>query len=661
MSLTGSICIAKLDKADYTRGSLSRHEFRKVLLVATHIPTNETTRFELRDGRFPLGRASSQDTPEKLVIRFDPTLSRRTAVLTVSGDAVRVERDGSRHPLFHEGAEKERFPFVPGERFSVGETVFELISQTALTLNLQDMQATNRRNAEQTLQVVLGTQDLLAEWREPEELASRAVALLRALVPGAEVAFFTLDETGTPQPIGTTSLRPSRSLVADCLTEGLPAYHLWTPQSGAGQPTQIANECWALAAPVVSSQERMVLYAIGHDSENTPGELERSALALVARSLSRHLEAGHSLMLAARVEAEQRANRKLRTLLSGIERSLNLQGDGVESAFLAAARDLVDGGEVRFRRDLSGLLSEENICSGEDEEGVFLALAFEHYHPKGILCRKPAGEAFEVEDEEWLSALLGFAETVFENRRLHGAVKASLQQLQESQAQLIRSSQWAAAGRLAANAAHELNTPLGAIKLAAETAHSFLGDEPRPAVDGLKLIQRSVERCKKVTERLLVYSKPKEEKDIEEFSLESVVQDSLSSLGPLTRGRPVDIHWEPADFLVRGDVQECYWAVTNVIKNAFEALSESPERNVRLTSWKSEESAFLLVEDSGPGVPSEIRDKLFEPFTSGKKIGEGNGLGLAISRRNLRSWGGDLELQESSLGGAGFRLKFPLY
>ena len=364
-------------------------------------------------------------------------------------------------------------------------------------------------------------------------------------------------------------------------------------------------------------------------------------------------------MLAARVEAEQRANRKLRILLRGIERSLSLQGEGVESAFLEAARELIDGGEVRFHRDLSGLLREQNLHSGEDEEGVFLALAFEHYRPKGILCRKPIGEAFEVEDEEWLSALLGFAETVFENRRLHGRVQASLQQLRESQAQLIRSSQWAAAGRLAANAAHELNTPLGAIKLAAETAHSFLGGEPGPAVDGLKLIQRSVERCKKVTERLLVYSKPKEEKDIEEFSLESVVQDSLSSLSPMTRTRPVKVEWEPSDCLVLGDIQESYWAVTNVIKNAFEALSDHPERTLRLSSWENGESAFLLVEDSGPGISGEIREKLFEPFTSGKKIGEGNGLGLAVSRRNLRSWGGDIDVQTSSLGGAAFTLTFP--
>ena len=186
-----------------------------MLLVATHITTNETIRFELSDGRFPLGRASSKDTPEKLVVTFDPLLSRRTATLEISGEAVRVERDGSRHPLFHEGTEKEHFQFIPGERFSVGETVFELISQTALTLNVQDMQATNQRNSEQILQVLLGTQELLAEWRDRDDLASGAVALLRALVPGSEVAFFTLDDTGTPQPIGMTSLRPSRSLVAD--------------------------------------------------------------------------------------------------------------------------------------------------------------------------------------------------------------------------------------------------------------------------------------------------------------------------------------------------------------------------------------------------------------------------------------------------------------
>ena len=642
-----------------TRGSLLRPEFRLVHLVATHITTNETKRFELADGRFPLGRASGQDPPGKIVISFDPKLSRRTAVLEISGDIVWVERDGSRFPLFHEGIEKEKFQLVAGQRFSSAETVFELISQTAQTLTVGDMQATNRRNAEQILQVLLGTQELLVEWCEPALLASRAVELLRDLVPGAEVAFFALESAGDPQPLAPSSLRPSRSLVAECLRQGLPAYHLWVPSSGEGQPTQMGGESWALAAPVVSSQECLVLYAVGHDSENTPGELERGALALVARTLSRHLEAGHSAMLAAKVEAEQTANRKLRILLSGIERSLSLQGDGVESAFLEAARDLVDGGEVGFHRDLSELLGEEKLRLGEDEDGTFLALAFEHYHPKGLLCRKLRNQEFRADDEEWLSALLGFAETVFENRRLHQEVQRSLQQLKESQSQLIRSSQWAAAGRLAANAAHELNTPLGAIRLAAETAQSFLKDGPAPTIDGLKLIQRSVERCKKVTERLLVYSKPREEKEIEEFSLEEIIQDSLSSLGPLLRLRPVEIQWEPVDYRAVGDVQDCYWAVTNVLKNAFDALTEQAERTVRLTTWEEAETTHLLVEDSGSGVPVEILARLFEPFTSSKKIGEGNGLGLAISRRNLRSWGGDMEPVASSLGGAAFRLTFP--
>jgi C4-dicarboxylate-specific signal transduction histidine kinase len=635
-------------------------EFCKVILVATHIATNETLQFELKGSSFKLGRATSDDPEEKLSVTFDPRLSRRTALLSIEEGAVRVERDGSRYPLFHEGEEKERFQLLPGQRFSSGETVFELLSQSAHTLTVQAMEQANRTNAEEILQVLLRLQSLLNQWREPSDLADESVGLLQELLPGAQVAFFSLNDAGEPEPLKPSSLIPSRSLVAEALTNRLPAYHVWTPSAGADEPTQFADENWALVAPIQSSTERMLLYAVGHESHNTPGDLQRSALALVAQTLSQHLEGRRALLLAARVEAEQQANRNLRILLVTIERSLSLQGERVEAAFLEGARQLTGADWAKFQKDLSNWLEDDNSRLGEDDENAYIAVAFEHYRPKGILCKNPPDEPFLPEDEGWLEALLGFAETVFENRRLHHQVRSSLDQLKESQAQLVRSSQWAAAGRLAANAAHELNTPLGAIKLAAETAQTFLKDGPQPTIDSLKLIERSVERCRKVTERLLVYSKPREEKDVEEFALDEVLGDSLSSLSPFMRSKPVEIDWEQNGCLVRGDVQDCYWAVTNVIKNAFDALSGLPERRIRLTTTAQRDNVLLLVEDSGPGVAEVVKENLFEPFVSTKKIGEGNGLGLAISRRNLRSWGGDISLQETSMGGAAFCLKIPL-
>ena len=574
-------------------------------------------------------------------------------------DALLVRRDASRYPLFHEGEEKERFELLPGERFSSGETVFELISQSVRTLTVQAMEQAHRANAHDILQVLLSLQSVLSEWHEPRHLAQKLITILSDLLPGAQVAFLLLDESGEPEALGLTSLRPSRSLIADALNRGLPAYHVWTASAGVDQPTQFADESWALVAPVLSSTETMLLYAVGHESHNSPGELQRSALAVVAQTLSQHLEGRRSVMLAARVEAEQQANRNLNVLLETVERSLSLQGERVEETFLQGARQLTGAQWAGFDKDLSNLLADNKSRIGVEENGAFIAVAFEHYRPKGIICRKASDGSFREEDEGWLEALLGFAETVFENRRLHHQVRSSLTQLRESQAQLVRSSQWAAAGRLAANAAHELNTPLGAIKLAAETAQSFLKDGPRPSIESLRLIERSVERCKKVTERLLVYSKPREEKDVEVFRLDDVVADSLSSLNPFVRSKPVEIDWEPEECLVRGDVQDCYWAVTNVLKNALDALAEQAERRIQLSTRAQSSEIILLIEDSGPGVAEVMSEVLFEPFTSTKKIGEGNGLGLAISRRNLRSWGGDIQRVNSTLGGAAFELRVP--
>ena len=636
-----------------------------MILAATHIPTGETLQFEVSGSNHQLGRASSSDPTDKFSVPFDPKLSRRTARLTVLPHGIKVERDASRHPLFHEGQEKDSFQLLPGQRFSSAETVFELYRSDAHTLTVQVMEELNSRNAETILKVLLRFQSVLNGWRSAVELSELTPRLLKELMPGAEVAFFQLQESGETSPLQPTTLRPSRSLVAECLRENLPAYHVFSPLQKGEQPTQLGDETWALSAPILSANERLILYAVGSETRDTPGELERSALALVARILSQHLEGRQAGFLAARVEAESRANAKLRSLQRTMERSISLDLEaGFQKEILQGAQELAESSQAHFEFDLSLFVEEgQRVSRGESKEGPYLAVTFERSWPQGLLCRNLDHRLFTQEQEEWLTALVDFTETVFENRRLHNQVRASLEQVKQSQAQVVRSSQWAAAGRLAANAAHELNTPLGAIKLSAETALHFIGNGPKPATDSLNLILRSVDRCKNVTERLLMYSRPKEKTSDQTFNLLEVVEDSIESLQPFLKGKQIDWQCQVEDSLCAfGDVQDAYWAITNVLKNAIEELSapQIATRVLRASANRLPSRMELRIEDSGPGVPVETGQKIFEPFYSTKKIGQGNGLGLAISRRNLRNWGGDLLIEKSSLGGACLIFHFPL-
>jgi signal transduction histidine kinase len=95
--------------------------------------------------------------------------------------------------------------------------------------------------------------------------------------------------------------------------------------------------------------------------------------------------------------------------------------------------------------------------------------------------------------------------------------------------------------------------------------------------------------------------------------------------------------------------------LVNLIANSLEAMPGGGEITIRL--WESEETGWIEVSDTGPGVPAEIRARLFEPFvTSGKT--EGLGLGLALARQTMLEHGGDLELRESERG-ARFWLRLP--
>jgi C4-dicarboxylate-specific signal transduction histidine kinase len=140
----------------------------------------------------------------------------------------------------------------------------------------------------------------------------------------------------------------------------------------------------------------------------------------------------------------------------------------------------------------------------------------------------------------------------------------------------------------------------------------------------------------------------------------------MGSLEPLVKthldGRRVRLEWKrPGAGVCLCDRHGFAQAALNLILNAAEAVEGRPEAVVRIEARCDAKWVYLVVEDSGPGVPAEIRERIFDPFFTTKSPGKGTGLGLPVSRRLIRTAGGDVELapEPSPLGGALFVLRLP--
>jgi signal transduction histidine kinase len=135
------------------------------------------------------------------------------------------------------------------------------------------------------------------------------------------------------------------------------------------------------------------------------------------------------------------------------------------------------------------------------------------------------------------------------------------------------------------------------------------------------------------------------------ISLKDAVREVISSFESYNR----EVELNLKELLVKADQRALYSALDNLIRNA---LQWSKER-IRVSTFKEGNWAVLTVEDDGPGIPDEEKEKVFEPFFSRRR--EGSGLGLAVVKKFAIDSGGFISVENSPLGGAKFTLKLPIF
>ena len=227
----------------------------------------------------------------------------------------------------------------------------------------------------------------------------------------------------------------------------------------------------------------------------------------------------------------------------------------------------------------------------------------------------------------------------------------------ELENRLRRSQQLAAVGRLAAGVAHELGSPLSVIDGKAQRVlrSETLNDAHRK---GLLQIRSQVQRLSEIVRQLLEFGRAagrpvrRMSADVLAHSAAAAVADELASLD-------VKLHLQapPATLHCEVDPPRFEQALTNLLRNAAQA---SPGGQVELRWWQEDERLLFQVEDDGPGVAEQDRAALFEPFFTTKPVGKGSGLGLAVAHGVVSESGGRIELVDSALGGAAFRISLAL-
>ncbi len=207
--------------------------------------------------------------------------------------------------------------------------------------------------------------------------------------------------------------------------------------------------------------------------------------------------------------------------------------------------------------------------------------------------------------------------------------------------EMLHTERMAGIGKLAADIAHQLNTPLGSILLSSQ----MLLDENNTTQsrEDLEKIIRQTKRCKDVVKNLLDLSRKNEDEKIE-FSLKPIIERSVDLLLIRFRSKGIKVEQElNPHHLIYGNPADLEQAFLNLMMNSIDAMPDGGILSIRTASYRNKQ-AIIYIEDSGKGIINEIQKKVFDPFFSTKKFGQGTGLGLAMSRQIIESHSGTIEI-----------------
>jgi C4-dicarboxylate-specific signal transduction histidine kinase len=237
---------------------------------------------------------------------------------------------------------------------------------------------------------------------------------------------------------------------------------------------------------------------------------------------------------------------------------------------------------------------------------------------------------------------------------------------------LIQASKMKNLGEMSASIAHELNQPLNAIKMGSEFLEMMRIQARTVSQEDLTTviveISRQVDRATQIIDRLRDFGR-KSDMSKKTVNLNDAIRSVMAIMGRQLKLQNIEVDIGLTEHLpnIQAHTNRLEQVVFNLITNARDALTQkaeaeegdSADRWIRIRTACENGRVVLSVADNGTGIPQDVQHRIFESFFTTKEMGEGMGLGLAISMGIVEDYGGKIDVQSKAGGGTRFRLQFP--
>lgn len=295
--------------------------------------------------------------------------------------------------------------------------------------------------------------------------------------------------------------------------------------------------------------------------------------------------------------------------------------------------------------DLAGVeASFERAVAGKTQDSV----EFRVIRPDGSIRHVSSVEGAVLDEHDNVVRLVGTTVDITERKKMEKQIEASREQV-------ATSARLSALGMMAGGVAHEINNPLAIIHASAADLLRHTKEEgavsPAIVVRNSQRILETANRITRIIKSMRQLAREGSQDRFRPVSVAKIVEDTLEVCKERFRHHSVQLFAPDVNPGLTVPCREVQveQVLLNLLQNAFEAVVNQPgEKWIRLEVTEDGGAAMFSVIDSGPGVPSELRNQIMEPFFTTKEVGQGTGLGLSLSRTIIEEHGGKLELTENA-------------